>query len=93
MKNKEYLDQLTPILGPLLNEVVKSKPDDPLPFMLNWLKENYSKLSINIPLSSISNNQPIKEVPDLTPTENLNENSDDDNSPFLVLLISIEIEG
>lgn len=41
---KEYLAQnVTPVMEPLMFDLLMHKPEDPLDFMINWLKENHGK--------------------------------------------------
>ena len=43
-ENKKYLTmKLNPILEPLIAEALAETPDDPISFMLDWLKKKYER--------------------------------------------------
>ena len=42
--NKQYLaNKLNPILEPLVTEILVSKPNDPIDFMLEWIRKKYNR--------------------------------------------------
>ncbi len=46
--NRHYLtNKLNPVLEPLIVEVLAAKPNDPVAFMLAWLKKKYAKAKRN----------------------------------------------
>ena len=49
MENKKFLNQkVNPILEPLVAELMKKQPDDPIAFMKNWIKVNGEAIETKI---------------------------------------------
>ena len=42
--NKQYLaTKLNPILEPLITDILATKPNDPVSFMIDWLRKKFSR--------------------------------------------------
>lgn len=88
-ESQEYIEQiLNPILEPLVNELVKVKPLNPIPFMLDWLQiRNVESMQGVLP-AKLPNATGIQKLSQKAGNEEIRscESSDDNNSSFEVLL-------
>jgi len=47
--NKQYLlNRINPLLEPLITDILASKPDDPIPFLIDWLHKRSNKNKQNL---------------------------------------------